>query len=91
MSLTTQPFDAARHFSYKEEQTRLLNDALSSHDASYVVHALETIVRARSVSQLTETSVSHEALYAQLSQNGNPFLDTILKVTRALGLELRAS
>ena len=47
---------------------------------------------ARGMSQLAgETGVSRAALYRSLSKNGNPSLDTILKVTRALGLELHVS
>jgi len=92
MALKTKPFDAAKHFTSKEAQTRLLNDALTSSDAGYIAHALGTIARARGMSQLAdETGVSRAALYASFSENGNPSLDTILKVTRALGLELQAS
>ena len=35
-----------------------------------------------------ETGLSREALYRSLSEEGNPTLDTLLKVTRALGLKL---
>jgi probable addiction module antidote protein len=92
MTLKTKPFDAAKHFAAKDAQTRLLNDALASGDAGYIAHALGTIAKARGMSQLAdETGVSRAALYASFSENGNPSLDTVLKVTRALGLELQAS
>lgn len=92
MTLKTKPFDAAKHFVTKDAQTRLLNDALASGDAGYIAHALGTIARARGMSQLAEeTGVSRAALYASFSENGNPSLDTVLKVTQALGLELQAS
>ena len=70
----------------------MFNDALATGDVGYIAHALGTIARARGMTQLAEeTGVSRAALYASLSEDGNPSLDTMLKVTRALGLELQAS
>lgn len=92
MTLKTKLFDTAKHFAAEEAQTRLVNDALASGDTGYIAHALGTIARARGMSQLAEeTGVSRAALYASFSENGNPSLDTILKVTRAFGLQLQAS
>jgi probable addiction module antidote protein len=35
-----------------------------------------------------ETSISREALYRAFSDNGNPTLDTLLRVMKALGVRL---
>jgi probable addiction module antidote protein len=44
------------------------------------------------MSQLAkETGLSRASLYASFSESGNPSLDTILRVTRALGLSLQAT
>jgi probable addiction module antidote protein len=92
MALETKPFDAAKHFRTDEAQARLLNDALGSGDAGYVANALGVIARARGMSEIAqETGLSRTALYASFSENGNPSLDTILRVTKALGLALHAS
>jgi len=92
MTLKTKPFDAAKHLTTQDAQMRLLNDALASVDAGDIAHALGTIARARGMSHLAEESgVSRAELYASFSESGNPSLDTILKVTRALGLELQAT
>ena len=40
--------------------------------------------------ECTDTGLSRESLYKALSGEGNPSFATILKVTRALGLQLRA-
>jgi probable addiction module antidote protein len=37
-----------------------------------------------------KTGLSRQALYVALSETGNPSLDTVVKVTRALGIELHA-
>ena len=41
--------------------------------------------------ECTDTGLGRESLYKALSGEGNPSFATILKVTRALGLQLRAS
>jgi len=38
-----------------------------------------------------DTGISREGLYKALSGDGNPSLGTILKVVKALGLELHSS
>lgn len=38
-----------------------------------------------------DAGLSRESLYKALSENGNPSLATILKVTRALGVRLHAA
>jgi len=40
--------------------------------------------------ECTDTGLGRESLYKALSGEGNPSFATILKVTRALGLQLRA-
>nr|MBL8456488.1 putative addiction module antidote protein [Zoogloeaceae bacterium] len=48
------------------------------------------IARARGMTQLAQdTGLGRESLYKALSGEGNPSFGTILKVMRALGLELR--
>jgi probable addiction module antidote protein len=60
-------------------------------DAAFVAKALGNIARAKGMSQLAnETGMGRESLYKALSGEGNPSFATILKVTRALGIELHA-
>jgi probable addiction module antidote protein len=43
------------------------------------------------MSQLAkDTGLTREALYTSLSESGNPTLTTLLKVTSALGIQLKA-
>lgn len=92
MATRTKPFDAARYFETPAAQARLLDDALASGDTAYIANALGVIARARGMSELArETGLARPALYSALSENGNPRLDTLLKVVRSLGIELHAS
>ena len=54
--------------------------------------ALGNIARARGMSQLArKTGLTREGLYKALSPGGNPEFGTVMKVIRALGLELRGA
>lgn len=90
MATRTKPFDAAPYFDTPAAQARLLNDALASGDAGYMANALGVVARARGMSELArDTGLARAALYSALSEDGNPTLDTVLKVIRSLGIELQ--
>ena len=91
MTLKTKAFDAAKYFDTPAAQAELLNDALAEGDASYIANAIGTIARARGMSQLAkDAGLNRQALYQALREGGNPTLDTVLKVLKALGIELQA-
>lgn len=50
------------------------------------------MARARGMMKLAkETGLTREALYRMLSEDGNPTLDTLLKIAKAFGLHLTIS
>ena len=91
MPLETTVFDPVEFLDTPEAQTELLDDALASGNAAYVAHALGVVARARGMADVArEAGLSRESLYKALSDNGNPALATVLKVTKALGIRLTA-
>lgn len=59
-------------------------------DGSLIRAALNDIVRAGDMSRLArEIGMSREGLYKALSQDGNPTFATVMRITRALGMQLR--
>ena len=59
-------------------------------DGSLIRAALNDIVRAQNMSRLAlEAGITRKGLYKALSEDGNPSFTTVMKVTRALGLQLR--
>jgi probable addiction module antidote protein len=89
MTIKTIPFDAADSLDTDAARVELFGDALASGDPAIITSALGLIARARGMSALAkETGLSRETLYKALSEGGNPTLDTLLKVTRALGVRL---
>ena len=58
-------------------------------DPAFLAAALGDVARARNMSQLArDTGLTREGLYKALSGKGNPTLDTVMKIAKALGLRL---
>ena len=89
----TSRYDVAEHLRTTEEMAAYLEACLedANGDAAFIAKALGDIARAKGMSQVArDTGLSRESLYKALSGDRNPGFDTILKVIRALGIELHA-
>lgn len=85
----TRTWDAAEHLETEEDMAAYLDAALEDGDTAVIVAALGDIARAKGMAQIArETGLGRESLYKALSATGNPEFATILKVVRALGLQL---
>ena len=88
----TRPWDPAEHLETDEDVAAYLNVALEEGDLSLIMATLGDIARARRMATVAEEAgLGRESLYKSLSANGNPEFATVLKVVRALGLQLRAA
>ncbi len=88
-TVETRPWDAAEHLETEEDMVAYLDAALEDGDPALVVAALGDIARAKGMAQIArEAGLGRESLYKALSVSGNPEFATILKVVRALGLQL---
>ena len=88
------PYDVAEHLRTPEEMAAYLDAWLTDapEDSAGIARALGDIARAKGMAQLArDTGLSRESLYKALSDSGNPSLDTVLRVAKALGLRLRAA
>lgn len=92
-TLQLRKWDSAEHLKTSEDMALYLEACLqeAGDDAAFIAKALGNIARAKGMSQLAQdTGMGRESLYKALSGEGNPSFATILKVTRALGIELHA-
>jgi len=90
--LATRKWDPADHLVTEADMAAYLEAALEEGDASLIAAALGDIARAKGMSQVARDSgMGRESLYKSLAASGNPELSTVLKVIRALGLELHAT
>ena len=89
----TTRYDVAEHLRTPEEVAAYLEASIeeADGDAAFVAKALGDIARAKGMTQVArDAGLSRESLYKALSGERSPGFDTILKVTRALGVELYA-
>lgn len=93
MKTMTTKYDVAEHLRTPIEMAAYLEASFeeANGDATFIAKALGDIVRAKGMTEVArETGLSRESLYKSLSGERSPKFDTILKVIRALGLELHA-
>jgi probable addiction module antidote protein len=93
LATKTSQYDVADHLRTVDEMAAYLDAWLSEapDDAAGIARALGDIARAKGMSQVAKRSgLSRESLYRSLSPHGNPSLATVLKVAKALGLQLHA-
>lgn len=90
----TVAYDVAKQLRTPKEMAAYLEAWLveAPDDASGISRALGDIARAVGMSKVAKQSgLSRESLYKALSEGGNPSLDTILRVARAVGVRFHAS
>jgi probable addiction module antidote protein len=90
----TTRYDVSEHLRTPKEMAAYLEACFeeSNGDAAFVAKALGDIARAKGMTQVAmDAGLSRESLYKALSGERVPSFDTILKVVRALGIELHAA
>jgi probable addiction module antidote protein len=88
---TLSHYDVAEHLRTPEEMAAYLDAWLEEapEDIAGIARALGDIARAKGMTQVArDAGLSRESLYRALSADGNPSLATVLKVIKALGLQL---
>ena len=92
MSESFTRWDAAEHLRTAED-ARLYLEACADEDpgdGSLIRAALNDIARSGNMSRLArETGMSREGLYKALSEKGNPSFATVMRIARALGMQVR--
>lgn len=91
MSEKLIPFDMAQLLDSDAAISEYLSQVLADGDTDEILRALGHIARARGMSQIAkETGLGRESLYKAFGPGAKPRFDTVLKVIRALGLDLSA-
>lgn len=89
MTITITKWDAAEHLESEEDVATYLDEVMLIGDQDHIVHALNTVARARGMTQIAkDAGIARQALYKSLGENGNPTLSTLLGVLKSLGLNL---
>ena len=85
-------FDMAEQLQDGQDIAEYLSQVLSDGDQDELIHAIGHIAKARGMSQVARDSgLGRESLYKAFSPGANPRFDTVLRVLKALQLDLKAS
>ena len=87
--LDLRPWDAAEFLDSEDMISEYLSVVFEEGDAEEIRVALNNVARARGMSDLQkQTGLSRSALYKALGEGGNPTLDTLLAILKALGVKM---
>ena len=92
MTETFARWDPSRDLNDREEVRRYLEECTEQDpgDVSLISAALNDIARAHSVTGLAhETGMTRVGIHKALAPDDNPTLSTLMRITRALGMQVR--
>lgn len=90
--MDTTKFDIASYLDSNEMIAEYLNVVLEEGNRSDIVAAIGHIAKAIGMTKIAqETGLSRPSLYKALSEDAKPQFDTIMKVLRAIGGQLKIS
>jgi probable addiction module antidote protein len=83
-------FDAANYLDNEKVIAEYLNAALEDDNPDVFLTAIRDVARARGMSKLAqESGLGRESLYKALAPGAHPRYDTLLKILRVLGVQIR--
>lgn len=84
-------FDAADYLDDDSVISEYLSAALEDENPNVFLQAIADVVKARGMTKLAkDTGLGRESLYKALAPGAKPRYDTVLRLVRALGIELHA-
>ncbi|MGC9355852.1 MAG: addiction module antidote protein [Mariniphaga sp.] len=88
--METSKFDIADYLDSKEMIAEYLNTILDEGDNSDVIVAIGHIAKSIGMTKIAEeTGLSRPSLYKALSKGSKPQFETIMKILRAIGGQIR--
>ena len=85
-------FDAVDYLDNDEVIAEYLNAALEDENPDVFLRAIADVAKARGISRLAaDSGLGRESLYKALAPGAKPRYDTVLKLLKALGVELHTS
>lgn len=85
-------FDAADYLDDDAVIAEYINAALEDENPDVLLQAIADVAKARGMTQLArDVGLGRESLYKALAPGAKPRYDTVLRLMRALGVELHAT
>ncbi|MES2868232.1 MAG: addiction module antidote protein [Pseudomonadota bacterium] len=91
MPNTLIPFDMAALLDTDEAVSEYLSQVLADGDTDELIRAVGYVAKARGMAQIAKDSgLGRASLYKAFAPGAKPRFDTVVKVMRAMGVELHA-
>lgn len=91
MPTTLIPFDMAALLDTDEAVSEYLSQVLAEGDTDELIRAVGHVAKARGMAQIAKDSgLGRASLYKAFAPGAKPRFDTVIKVMRAMGVELHA-
>lgn len=85
-------FDPAEYLDDAPSIAAYLDEAFKTENPEYISHALGVAAKAKGMTDIAQKSgIRREQLYRSLNSKGNPTLQTLLPVMKALGVTIGVS
>ena len=85
-------FDAADYLDNDLVISEYLNAALEDENPNVFLQAIADVAKARGMTKLAkDTGLGRESLYKALAPGAKPRYDTVIRLVRALGVELHTA
>lgn len=92
MSSKVTVFDVSEYLTDEDSIAAYLTEIIDEGDPKLLLSAIGDIAKARGMSKIaSESGLGRESLYKALNSKAKPRFDTVLKVLRALGLNITFS
>lgn len=92
MKKQSKKFDAVDYLDNEQVIAEYLNAALEDENPDVFLRAIADVAKARGMSRLAaDSGLGRESLYKALAPGAKPRYDTVLKLLKALGVELHTS
>ncbi|MCJ1885069.1 putative addiction module antidote protein [Pseudomonas sp. LA21] len=91
MTLELHEFDTSTYLDNEEVIAEYLSQVLADGDPDELLVAIGNIAKARGMTKIANDSgLGRESLYKVFAPGAKPRFETVMKVMRALGVELQA-
>lgn len=91
MTVELSDFDTSHYLDNEEVIAEYLSQVLADGDPDELLLAIGNIAKARGMTKIAnDTGLGRESLYKVFAPGAKPRFETVMKVMRALGVELQA-
>ena len=89
MTIKTTPFNVEDYLETQEDIIEFIKEMAENGTPKEFISSLGTVAKSKGMTKIAqETGLARQQLYKTLSEQGNPTIDTLFKVLKALNIKM---